>query len=200
MQKEEVATEHVSRASTQSAQAFALPHHRFAHTRLWVLLHEQGDTDGEQACTECRGAVQSEETNPEQATDRLTIHNAGSILEEFLIELRNYCCEEPDLAERMRTLRFTRSGLITALFLRRPPEAGKKCGHLKARRTGVRTVRLRIEHRKNGVGTPGEPHCNLLPCPQKAISVSRTQIPQSGHDGYDRNPYRSSSVGRYRGW
>ena len=38
---------------------------------------------------------------------------ADAVLSEFTVELQNYCRGEKDLAERTRTLRFTRSELTT---------------------------------------------------------------------------------------
>lgn len=150
---EESTKEFHSRASAEPAQAPA--HQRFFHTQLWKMVH--GDVVDSQSCAECRGAETDCQCrhNPPAAKGSMLVGALSAILDEFLSELQSYCREEKDLSERMRTLRFTRSGLITALFLRTPPGAEKKCGHLNARRTGARHFRLRIEDYRHGVGVPG---------------------------------------------
>jgi hypothetical protein len=129
--EESTTKEFSPRASAEPTQVSPIAHHhRFAHTKLWALLHDRQVPESDCVCTYCRGAAENSEIDHEQVADRLTQADWWTILDEFLIELHTYCRGESDLAERMRTLRFIRSGLIKALFLRKPPEAGKKCGHL----------------------------------------------------------------------
>lgn len=54
------------------------------------------------------------------------IAQADAVLDEFVQELTGYCRGEKDLAERTRTLRFTRCFLTTANG-RSHNGAGKKC-------------------------------------------------------------------------
>jgi hypothetical protein len=53
---------------------------------------------------------------------------ADAALNEFTTELHGYCLGEKDLAERIRTLWFARSG-FTEEEKRFHNGAGKKCGH-----------------------------------------------------------------------
>ncbi len=114
-------------APVEPTQTAVPPHHRFYHTRLWSLIRgEFRLAINGWACAECRGAetdCQCQQNPP--ATSGSVLEGLSAILDEFLSELQSYCMEEKVLTERMRTLRFTRSGLITALFMRTPPGAEK---------------------------------------------------------------------------
>ena len=153
---EDKTKEHQS-APVEPTQTPEPAHHRFYQTELWRFLRGEIEVKiNGWACIECRGAETDCQCrhNPPAAKGSMLVGALSAILDEFLSELQSYCREEKDLIKRMRTLRFTRSGLITALFLRTPPGAEKKCGHLNARRTGARHFRLRIEDCRYGVGTP----------------------------------------------
>ena len=111
-------------------------YHRFAHTRLWTLLHSRPQNGN--GHTDSRGEAMKDE----QPTDAHTPEDLWAILDEFLMEIQHYCRKETRLAERMRTLRGTRRRLATALYMWTPTEAGEKCGHFRAYRTGSRRLRL----------------------------------------------------------
>lgn len=140
-------------APEEPAQTPVPAHHRFHHTRLWNIVH--GKAGSGRPCEERRGAEEEEHQTDPPATDGSARVDAVAILDDFLIELQSYCREEKDLPERMRTLRFTRSGLVSPLFMRTYPEAGKKCGHPCARRAGARHLRLRVEDNRYGTRTSG---------------------------------------------
>ncbi len=119
--KEEITKEFHTLASAEPTQAPA--HHRFYHTRLWSIVH--GEAAGVQPCENRRGAEDEENLTDPPAADGPARVDAVAILDDFLIELQSYCRDEKDLSERMRTLRFTRIGLIAGLFIHTPPETGK---------------------------------------------------------------------------
>jgi hypothetical protein len=71
---------------------------------------------------------------------------------EFAEELTGYCRTEKNLAERTRTLRFTRAELMTEQR-RFYTEAGKKYAVAGRSRSSHRFNRLRTGHYPNGTGT-----------------------------------------------
>ncbi len=141
-------------APAEPTQTLESTHHRFYNTRLWRLIRGETETGtgvNGRTCADCRGVERENQNLIDPPTnDGSMLVGLTNVLEEFLIELRSYCLGEANLPERMRTLRFTRSGLITAMFARNPSGAGKKCGHLKARRTSPRRLRLRTEDHRHG--------------------------------------------------
>ena len=110
---EDLTKEYHACASAKSTQAPA--HHRIYHTRLWKIVHGEA-VDG-LPCEERRGAEEEHHID------------SSNMLDEILIELQEYCRKERNLAERLRTLRFTRSGFITAVHNRAYIGAGEKCGY-----------------------------------------------------------------------
>ncbi len=125
---EETTKELAPRASEEPMHVPTPARHRFYDTRLWGLIRGEIEMKiNGWACIECRGVekeCQCRHSPP--AANGSVSEGLSAILDEFLIELQSYCWEEKDLTERMRTLRFTRSELITALFMRTPPEAKKQ--------------------------------------------------------------------------
>ena len=188
-------------ASTEPAQVSQPAHYRFYHTRLWSLIRGEIEiTIHKRSCIDCPGAEKDNQCrhNPPAAKGSMLV-GASAMLDEFLSELQSYCREEKDLTERMRTLRFTRSGLITALFMRTPPGAEKKCGHHKACGTGARHFRLRIEDCRYGVGTPGTVCRRSRSRPQsQTIIAPYSETPQFGHNGYDGTSHGGATVRRHR--
>ena len=126
---EERTNELHSRASAEPSQNPVPAHHRFHHTRLWRIVH--GETAIGLSCEESRGAEGENQRSGPPAVGVSTAANGSArmdivaILDAFLNELQSYCRDEKDLPERMRTLRFTRIGLIAGLFMRTPPESGR---------------------------------------------------------------------------
>jgi hypothetical protein len=72
------------------------------HPKLWAIIRQSG----------------SDTVDPAQA---------DAALDEFYLELTDYCRQEKDPRERIRTLRLDRSRLIIAEELSRNG-AGEKCG------------------------------------------------------------------------
>ena len=133
----ETAKELHRNAPAEPTQTSVPAHHRFYHTRLWRLIR------GEITVIDAESRGEEDKTRTAQpAADGPVREELQIILDEFLNILTDYCRNEPSLTERYLTLRVTRSGLITDLFMRTPPGAEKKCGHLDARRTGTRHLRL----------------------------------------------------------
>ena len=149
---EDLTKELHSHASAEPAQVSQPAHHRFYHTRLWSLIRGEIEiTVHKRSRVDYRGVEKEIRANPPVINGSVQ-ESLVAIFDEFLIELRGYCRGEKDLTERIRTLRFTRSGLITALFLRTPPGAEKKCGYIKARRSCARHLRRRSGGYSYGVG------------------------------------------------
>ena len=103
---------------------------KFGHTALWNLLR-----------------------NPEKST--FDPVQADAALDEFVIELHDYCHEDRDLAERTRTLNIAASDL-SAIRKCLTYESGEKraypdYGHRPSRRRH----RMRNENRGDGIGPSG---------------------------------------------
>ncbi len=82
--------------------------------------------------------------------DTCVIIDADVALHEFATELHSYCRAERDLAQRTRTLRFTRSGLTLSHH-----EAGEKSRCPTPGRKSRRPDRLRAGDRPHGARPPG---------------------------------------------
>jgi hypothetical protein len=125
---EDLTKELSPRASAEPAQApTASVRHRLFQTRLWKIVH--GEVGYGLPCVNNRGAEEINGNSLLTVADGSAQVDTHTIIGEFLNELQRYCRKEKKLAERMRILRVTRSGLITTAHKGAYLEAGEKCGH-----------------------------------------------------------------------
>ncbi len=98
---------------------------KFTHTGLWEML----------PCT-VAGVVTAE---------------SDAVLDEFTLELHEYCRQEKDLSTRIRTLRFARTELSMAQERRQNGEGGK-CLYAGGYTPCYRVDRMRTGYYRQGDG------------------------------------------------